>query len=78
MKKRGDGTLNLSKVVLGSTTAADSSTSCTSLPHFTLPPSSFKVLSEYATSSAENGLPSLQVMPGRVLTVNSLKSGLYL
>ncbi len=45
-KKRGEGTLNLISVVFGSTTLADSSTSCTSLPHFTFAPYLFSVFSE--------------------------------
>jgi len=46
-------------------------------PQRTFAPIVFRLVSVKATSSAVKGLPSLQLMPGRILMVSDLKSGLY-
>ena len=74
-KKRGAGTMKSTTTVLASVAFASFSTCCTSTPHFTFGPMSRRLFSVYATSSAENGVPSDQEIPERVLIVSCLKSG---
>src|SRR5579871_336246 len=74
-KNRGDGILNFSTTVLASLAVALSSAWLTSTPHFTFDPRSRRLFIVKATSSAPNGVPSLHLIPERVLIVNCLKSG---
>src|SRR5204863_1729069 len=76
-KKRGAGTLNVNLTVCGSAAVAVSTYWGTSEPQRTLAPYDLRVVKVYATSSAVNGLPSLQLMSLRILTVSCLKSGVY-
>jgi len=76
-KNRGDGILKFSTTVLASGTTASSSAWLTSTPHLTFGPRSRSEFMVNATSSALNGTPSLQVMPGRVLMVSFRKSAVY-
>src|SRR4051794_24369047 len=75
--KRGAGIFIFTLTVVGSTAVAVSTNVCTLTPQVTAGPSSVSELRVKATSSALNGVPSLQVTPSRRWMVSSVKSSLY-